>query len=51
MPGFTLTKDGRIIGIEETPDRLYSYLHSKQLTGATILRLPAEDEGELVGLG
>ena len=44
-------KNGRVIGVQDTPDSLYTYLHANQITGATILRVPTEDEPELVGLG
>jgi hypothetical protein len=44
-------KGGKVVGIQDTADRLYTYLHSNQITGATILRVPTEEEPELVGLG
>jgi len=44
-------KDGRVIVVAETPDEVYRQLHGKQVTGATLLRVPSEGEPELVGLG
>jgi hypothetical protein len=43
--------EGAVVAAAETADRLYADLHSKQIRGATIIRAPAEDEPELVGLG
>jgi hypothetical protein len=44
-------KGGRVIEAEQTPDKLYAVLHAKRTQGATIFRVPDEDEPELVGLG
>jgi len=44
-------KGGRVVAVDETPDRLYMYLHQKQISNATIFRVPSEGEPELVGLG
>ena len=50
-PGKWVALMGPAIVAAETADRLYADLHSKQIRGATIVRVPAEDEPELVGLG
>jgi hypothetical protein len=44
-------RDGQVIAAFETFDAVYEYLHSKREVGATILRVPAENEPELVGFG
>ena len=44
-------KDGRVVEAQDTPDRVYQMLHERRITGATIFRVPAEDEPEMVGLG
>lgn len=44
-------RDGDVIAAFETFDRLYEDLHSRKESGATILRVPAENEPELVGFG
>ena len=44
-------KDGVVIAAGDTPDALYQDLHSRQLRGTTILRVPGEQDPELVGLG
>jgi len=44
-------KDGKIVAVQDTPSNLYAYLHSRKVTGTTILRVPGEEEPELVGLG
>ena len=44
-------KDGRVVESGNTPDAVGMKLRSKQIRGATILRVPAEGEPELVGIG
>jgi hypothetical protein len=48
-------KDGEVVAAAETMDRLLLTLHESQrgpaVRNATILRVPAEHEAELVGLG
>lgn len=48
-------KDGDVIAAAETMDRLLLTLHESQrgasVQNATVLRVPAEHEAELVGLG
>lgn len=42
-------KNGAPIDASPTPDELYTRLHEKGIRGATILRVPVEDEPEIVG--
>lgn len=42
-------KNGEPIEASETPDDLYMRLHQRGIRDATILRVPAEDEPEIVG--
>lgn len=44
-------KDGEVVDARPTPDALVLALRHRDIVGATILRCPAEDEPELVGLG
>jgi hypothetical protein len=44
-------KDGQVVEARETADQLALALHDRDVTGATIIRSPGEDEPELVGLG
>lgn len=44
-------KEGVVVGAATTAYDLYADLHARQIKGTTILRVPAEDEPELVGLG
>ena len=44
-------KDGKVVAAGPTPDAVGMKLRSKQIRGATILRVPAEGEPELVGIG
>lgn len=48
-------KDGKVVAAAETMDRLLLTLQESQLgssvRNATVLRVPAENEAELVGLG
>jgi uncharacterized protein DUF5678 len=44
-------KAGEVVAAARTPDRVVKELRSKQIEDATILRVPGEDEPELVGLG
>jgi Family of unknown function (DUF5678) len=44
-------KDGHVVEAGRTPDAVMLKLRAKQVRGATILRVPAEDEPELVGIG
>ncbi|HEX9776118.1 MAG TPA: DUF5678 domain-containing protein [Actinomycetota bacterium] len=42
-------KNGQPIAVSSTPDELYMHLHQKGIRDATILRVPAENEPEIVG--
>lgn len=42
-------KNGEPIEASPTPDELYMRLHQKGIRDATIVRVPAEDEPEIVG--
>ena len=44
-------KDGKVVAAGNTPDAVGMQLRSKRIRGATILRVPAEGEPELVGIG
>jgi hypothetical protein len=44
-------KDGKVVEAGSTPDAVGLKLRSRQIRGATILRVPAEGEPELVGIG
>ncbi len=44
-------KDGRVVEAGRTPDAVVLKLRAKRVRGATILRVPAEGEPELVGIG
>ena len=44
-------KDGKVVAAGPTPDAVGMKLRSKRIRGATILRVPAEGEPELVGIG
>jgi hypothetical protein len=44
-------KGGKVVAAGPTPDAVGMRLRSKQIRGATILRVPAEGEPELVGIG
>lgn len=44
-------KEGEVIAAQETPDALYAHLHGKRITGATLIRVPDDEEPEMVGLG
>jgi hypothetical protein len=51
VPGkWVAVKDGQLVAAAETPDALYMHLHQQKIRGATILRAPAEDEPEMVGM-
>ena len=44
-------KDAKVVAAGNTPDAVGMKLRSKQIRGATILRVPAEGEPELIGIG
>jgi hypothetical protein len=44
-------KDGKVVEAGRTPDAVGMKLRARQVKGATILRVPAEGEPELVGIG
>jgi uncharacterized protein DUF5678 len=44
-------KDGSVVEVGNTPDAVGMKLRSKRIVGATILRVPAEGEPELIGIG
>jgi len=51
-PGkWVAVKGGRIIEVRPTPDEVVEALHRRDITGATVLRVPGENDKELVGLG
>lgn len=51
-PGMWIgVKDGRILEVRRTPDEVVEALHRKNVVGALVMRVPAEHDKELVGLG
>jgi len=44
-------KDHKVVEARDTPDAVYGALRERDIRGATIMRVPAIDEPELVGLG
>jgi hypothetical protein len=44
-------KDGKVIEAGRTPDAVVMKLRARHIRGATLLRVPAEGEPELVGIG
>jgi hypothetical protein len=51
-PGmWVAVRDGEVIAARETPHRLALELRESGINDATILRAPAENEPELIGLG
>jgi hypothetical protein len=44
-------KNGKVVAAGPTSDAVGMKLRSKRIRGATILRVPAEGEPELVGIG
>jgi Family of unknown function (DUF5678) len=44
-------KAGKVVEARETADAVYLALRDRAVRGATIMRIPARDEPELVGLG
>jgi Family of unknown function (DUF5678) len=44
-------KDGHVVEAGRTPDAVVLKLRARQVRDATILRVPGEDEPELVGIG
>ena len=44
-------KNGRVVEAHRTPDELVAALHRRDITDATVIRLPGEHDKELVGLG
>lgn len=44
-------QDGRVVQAARTPEELQMRLRERGIEGATILRVPAEDEPEVVGFG
>jgi hypothetical protein len=46
-------KGGKVVEAAENPDALFKRLRSKRIRGASVLRVPTEQErqAELVGLG
>lgn len=44
-------QDNEVVEVQQTPDALYMALHGKQITGATVVRVPDDEEPEMVGLG
>ena len=44
-------KDRRVVEARDTSDAVYMALREREIRGATIMRVPAIGEPELVGLG
>lgn len=44
-------KDGNVIEVRRTADEVVEALHRRDITGAFVMRIPREDDKELVGLG
>jgi hypothetical protein len=44
-------KDGQVIEAGRTPDAVGMKLRARRIRGASILRVPAEGEPDLVGIG
>ena len=44
-------RHGQVIEVRETFDQLALALHEKGIKNVTVMRVPAEHEAELVGLG
>ena len=44
-------KDGKVVEARNTPYELIKALHEREIEDTTIVRIPAIDEPELVGLG
>jgi hypothetical protein len=44
-------KAGKVVEVRETPHALVMALHERGIEDATVLRAPAANEPELVGLG
>jgi hypothetical protein len=44
-------KGGRVVEVRRTPYELVAALHERDITDTTVVRIPSEDEPELVGLG
>lgn len=42
---------GRVVEVQESPDRLLMALHAREIHGAVIMRAPAEHEPEMVSFG
>lgn len=52
LPGkWVAIKDGKVVEAGATPDQVVAALQRRDITGAYVTRLPAEDDKELVGLG
>lgn len=52
VPGkWVAIKDGALVDVQETPYKLFESLRSRGIKDATVIRAPAEDEAQLVGLG
>jgi hypothetical protein len=44
-------KSGQVVDARSTPYELVASLHDRGIQDTTIIRVPGEDEAELVGLG
>jgi len=44
-------KEDEVVAVGDTPDAVYMRLHSRRVRDAIILRVPTENEPELVGIG
>lgn len=44
-------REGKVIAAKDSSDAIFMWLRSRQIRDASVLRVPAENEPELVGLG
>lgn len=44
-------KNGEVVDARRTPYELVAALHERDITDTTIVRIPGEQEAELIGLG
>jgi hypothetical protein len=44
-------KDGEVVEARHTPDEVILALHEREIRGAYVVRMPGEDDNELIGLG
>jgi hypothetical protein len=52
FPGMWVAiKDGEVVEARHTPDEVVLALHEREIRGAYVVRMPGEDDDELIGLG